>query len=672
MTQINSPFLNLSHPIPFDLFATEQVVDHITQLLEEAKRDLKNIEDSQEITYDSILGRLDRLGENLESCLTVYSQLESLLGTSELREAMRQAQPQVSAFYATIPFSTALYQKLKALASSDSMQERSESEQRYLEQTLLSFQRNGAEASTETKVRLEEIERQLAELTMNFAKNVVEETDEFEWVCANQDRLTGLPESALASAAQSAKAKDLEGYRFTLQGPSYIAIMTYCDDRSLREHFYRAYATRACSLKRNNQTLIHNILSLRQEKASLLGYKDVSDLFLASRMVKNGHKAREFVNELIEKTLEFSEKEHQSLVNFAQEHLSWTDDIQAWDVSYIAEKQKKIECGFDAEILKPYFEVQSVMKGMFTIVEQLYQVQVEPIDHISTWHPDVMTFALKENGETLGIFYADLFPREGKQGGAWMCPLLYKTEAQPHVGLICANFTPPVGGVSLITHREVETLFHEFGHLLHHLLTTVSVRSQAGTNVAWDFVELPSQIMENWCWEREALNLFAKHYQTGETMPNELFEQLKNTQKFRAASGQMRQLTFAEIDLKLHQDYNFEADGPVLAYARTHMAKRASTPLPDDYAMIAGFTHLFASATGYAAAYYSYKWAEVLDADAFTRFKDEGIFSATVGQAFREELLSLGDSQDPAQLFENFMGRAPSTDALFKRLGLVS
>ena len=563
MTQINSPFLNLSHPIPFNAFSTKHVVGHINQLLNEAKQDLKDIETNEAINYETVLGRLDRLGENLESCLTVYSQLESLLGTAELREAMRKAQPQVSAFYATIPFSAPLYQKLKLLSLSDSMQNRSLSEKRYLEQTLLSFQRNGAEASSDTKLRLEELEKELAELTMNFAKNVVEETDEFEWLCTNEELLAGLPESAIANAKQSAQSKKLDGYRFTLQGPSYIAIMTYCDDRSIREHFYRSYATRAWKGERDNQYLIHKILNLRQEKADLLDYQDISDLLLASRMVKNGKKAKSFVDELIEKTVSFSNKEHESLVKFAQEQLDWTEEVQPWDLSYIAEKQKKAECGFDAEVLKPYFELQNVMQGMFKIVERLYQVEVEPCEDISKWHQDVMTFYLKEQGETIGVFYADLFPREGKQGGAWMCPLLYKNESQPHVGLICANFTPPVNGVSLLTHREVETLFHEFGHLLHHLLTTVKIRSQAGTNVAWDFVELPSQIMENWCWEREALDIFARHYQSGEPLPNELFEQLKNTQKFRMASGQMRQLTFAEIDLKLHREYQFETDGPV-------------------------------------------------------------------------------------------------------------
>lgn len=665
-----SPFLKLSHPMPFHLFSDKEIVSNINVLLENAKTHLKTIENSSIVTYDSILGELDRLGEHLESCITAYSQLESLLGTPAIREAMQTVQPQVSAFYATIPFSEVLYDKIKQVAYSDDSKGLTAPQRRHLEQTLLSFQRNGAEVDRPTKQRLEELESTLAEITMRFAKHVVEETDAFEWVTTDLEHLKGLPPSAVANAKQSAQAKDLEGWRFTLQGPSYISIMTYCDDQSIRKYFYKAYVTRATEGEKDNQPLIQKILELRQEKAQLLGYENVSDLYLASRMVKNGQSAHNFVDDLIERTRYASEEEHIGLLNFAQTRLGWDGPLNAWDISYIAEKQKKQSCGFDAEELKPYFEIKSVMKGMFDIVHRLYQVDVESIESLPTWHEDVLTFQLKEKGKIIGIFYADLFPREGKQGGAWMCPLLYETEHQPHVGLICANFTPPYEGRSLITHREVETLFHEFGHLLHHLLTCAEIRSQAGTNVAWDFVELPSQIMENWCWRREALDLFALHYESGEPLPERLYTKLKSTQTFRAASSQMRQLCFAEIDLKLHREYNQQHHGPVLKYARDEMTKRSPTALLEEYAMIAGFTHLFASPTGYASGYYSYKWAEVLDADAFTRFENEGLFSAKVGHEFRTLLLSQGDSSDPAELFRRFMGRDPTPDALFNRLNI--
>jgi oligopeptidase A len=664
------PFLSPTHPLPFQFFEPSRITANVEVLLNQADEQLKEIESSSDLTYAGVLGALDRLGEHLESCMTMYSQLESLLGSEEIRAAMREVQPKVSAFYAQIPFSADLYSKIKSVSESDEITQLMPHQRRYLEQTLLSFQRNGAELDQVTKKRLVEIESLLSQKTMDFSKNVVEETDAFEWVTTDESKLAGLPASALASAAQSAKSKELDGWRFTLQGPSFISIMTYCDDSSVREHLYTSYITRASSGDRDNAPLIKEILLLRKEKATLLGYRDVSDLFLASRMVKAGQHAQLFVDQLIETTMPFAEQEHQELNHFAQETLKWGRELEPWDISYVAEKLKRAECGFDEEALKPYFEVKSVMQGMFEIIERLYNVEIKPLAGISTWHEDVMTFELCEAGDTLGVFYADLFPREGKQGGAWMCPLLYKNDQQPHVGLICANFTPPIDGLSLITHREVETLFHEFGHLLHHLLTDAEIRSQAGTNVAWDFVELPSQIMENWCWEREALDLFARHYHTGDALPEDLFSQLKKTQTFRAASGQMRQLTFAEIDLKLHREYRLDADGKVLDYARAVMGKRAPTRLPAQYAMIAGFGHLFASPTGYASGYYSYKWAEVLDADAFTRFKQEGIFSPEVGRDFRLKLLSKGDSIDPAQLFEQFMGRSPNSEALIQRLGL--
>jgi oligopeptidase A len=593
---------------------------------------------------------------------------------------MQVIQPQISAFYATIPFSQPLYQKLKVLEASDEVASLSDAQRRHINQTLESFKRNGAEVDTDTKHRLEALERSLSEITMKFAQNVVEETDAFEWVTNHSEELKGIPESALAIAADSAKKRDQEGWRFTLQGPSYISILTYCDTRSVREHFYRAYSTRATQGERDNQLLISQILELRAEKAKLLGYQDVSDLYLAPRMVKRGESAHEFVQSLIIRTEQHAQAEHQELERFARDELGWTDSIEAWDLSYIAEKLRKQTCDFDEELLKPYLEVKSVMQGMFGIVERLYQVQVKPLNDLPTWHEDVMTFELTRGDDQIGVFYADLFPREGKQGGAWMCPLLYGETVNkqdthsvktPHVGLICANFTPPTQGRSLITHQEVETLFHEFGHLLHHLLTDTEIRSQAGTNVAWDFVELPSQIMENWCWEREALDLFARHVDEGTPLPDELFERLLLTRTFRAASGQMRQLCFAEIDLKLHREYQAENDETPIAYARRIMEQRSPTRLPEEYAMIAGFGHLFASPTGYAAAYYSYKWAEVLDADAFTRFKKEGLFSPEVGAEFRNCILSQGNSADPVQLFEQFMGRPADPEALFVRLGIA-
>jgi oligopeptidase A len=351
--------------------------------------------------------------------------------------------------------------------------------------------------------------------------------------------------------------------------------------------------------------------------------------------------------------------------------------VEPWDVGYLAEKQRLKLFDFDEEELRPYFQMERVVGGMFEIFGRVLGIEVVEEPGVAGWDPAVKYYRVTDagSGELLGHFYTDWFPRENKRGGAWMDSLVtgYPDTGEPHVGLICGNLTPPVGEIpSLLTHREVETIFHEFGHLLHHVLSRVPVRSLAGTNVPWDFVELPSQIMENWCMERDALDLCARHYQTGEPIPEALFQKMKRARTFRSANAQMRQIGFGLVDLKLHREYDPERDGDVMAYARAVLAQFAPTPLPGDYGMIAGFTHLFSSPVAYGAGYYSYKWAEVLDADAFTRFRKEGIFNAATGRAYRANILERGDSDDPAQLYRNFMGRDPDANALLERSGLLT
>jgi oligopeptidase A len=353
------------------------------------------------------------------------------------------------------------------------------------------------------------------------------------------------------------------------------------------------------------------------------------------------------------------------------------DEVEPWDVGYLAEKQRLKLYDFEEEELRPYFQMERVVGGMFEIFGRVLGIEVVEEPGVAGWDPAVKYYRVSDaaSGELLGHFYTDWFPRENKRGGAWMDSLVtgYPDTGEPHVGLICGNLTPPVGDTpSLLTHREVETIFHEFGHLLHHVLSRVPVRSLAGTNVPWDFVELPSQIMENWCMERDALDLCARHYQTGEPIPEELFQKMKRARTFRSANAQMRQIAFGLVDLKLHREYDLERDGDVMAYARNILAQFAPTPLPADYGMIAAFTHLFSSPVAYGAGYYSYKWAEVLDADAFTRFRKEGIFNTATGRAYRANILERGDSDDPAQLYRNFMGRDPDANALLERSGLLT
>ena len=422
------------------------------------------------------------------------------------------------------------------------------------------------------------------------------------------------------------------------------------------------------------------ILELRKAKAKLLGHPDFADLVLEDRMAKRGDDASRFVRDLEDKTRAAFARETRELQEFRAKTLGPSaGPMQPWDVGYWAEKQRIARYDFDEEALRPYFRADQVLDGMFEIAKRLYGIAVEPWVGAPAWDPSVRTYQVRDpgRGEQLGAFYVDLHPRETKRGGAWMAGLITGGPIEqggfsPHLGLFCANASPPVDGKpALLTHDEVETLFHEFGHLLHHMLSRVPVRSLAGTAVAWDFVELPSQIMENWTWERDALDLFARHWETGEAIPAQLFERMRKARTYRAASAQMRQLGFASVDLALHRDYDPTKDGDPVAYSRTVMERFAVTPLPPGYAMITGFSHLFAHPVGYAAGYYSYKWAEVLDADAFGRFKKEGLFSPEVGAHFRDAVLSRGDAADPMHLFVDFMGREPDLAALLERNGLL-
>jgi oligopeptidase A len=482
----------------------------------------------------------------------------------------------------------------------------------------------------------------------------------------------------VAAARASAAQKGLDGWRFTLQAPSYTPLTMYLDNAVIRREMYHAYAVRASRGEHDNRALLARILELRRAKAELLGFRNFADLVLHDRMAHTGERAEEFLKDLKRKTEAQFARENRDLLEFRRSREGPdAPELQPWDVAYYAEKQRAALYDFDEEELRPYFPLERVVDGLFQTVHRLYGIRVAEDPGVPVWDPQARYYAVHDrDGGFIGGFYADWYPRENKRGGAWMDALItggpLGEEFKPHLGLICGNLTPPVGGKpALLTHREVETIFHEFGHLLHHLLSRVEIRSLAGTNVAWDFVELPSQIMENWCWEREALDLFARHWQTGEPVPDDLFQKMKRARTFRAANGQMRQVGFAFIDLLLHIRYSQERDGDPVEYARRLLQDFSPAPLPPKHAMIAAFTHLFSSPVGYGAGYYSYKWAEVLDADAFTRFRDNGIFSREIGTEFRTNILSKGDSEDPADLYKKFMGREPDPSALLVRSGLA-
>ena len=674
-----NPLLEVRFEIPFDQIDATHVEPAAKQLIAEAQAMIDAIaEDVGPRTFENTLLALESSTEKLGFAMGVVSHLESVKTTPELRAAYNAVRPELSAFYSAISLNEKLWRQLKRYAETDEAQALTGLQARFLKKTLEDFRRSGADLPAEGKQRLADLDVELSLVTQKFSENVLDATNAFELLVEDESKLAGLPQSAKDAAHESAAKKNKQGWRFTLQGPSYLSVMTYLDDPGIREQVWRAYNTRASSGEFNNTALLAKILKLRAEKAALLGRKDFADLVLEDRMAKGGARAKAFIQQLAERTRVPFVAENEALEEFRRSiEGPNAGPIQPWDVGYYAEKLRRREYDFDEEQLRPYFPYERVKQGLFNLVQRLYGVEVRQEQGMPVWRDDVHYYSLYDSdGAKLGAFYTDYFPDEQKRGGAWMDAFLTgsKTEHgwEPHLGLMCGNLNPPVGNKpALLTHRDVETLFHEFGHLLHHLLSRVEIRSLAGTHVAWDFVELPSQIMENWCWEREALDLFAQHYDTGELIPDELFQKMKRARTFRAASHQMRQLGLASLDLALHIDYDPDRDGEVMAYARNILAQFAAAPLPENYAMAAAFTHLFADPVGYGAGYYSYKWSEALDADAFTRFAAEGIFNPQTGASFRENILSKGDSEEPETLFQAFMGREPSPEALMARLGLV-
>jgi len=675
-----NPLLDIHFEIPFDSIRAEHVEPAIDELLTDARARLEAIaEEKSQRTFENTMRAFDQMTERLDFAMSVVKHLESVATYPELRAAHNAVQPKVSAFVAGIPLHEGLWKAVQEFAATDEAKALTGTRRRFLTKTIQDFRRHGAELDAAGKKRLEALDVELSRLTTKFGENVLDSTNEFELVITEEAKLAGLPPSAVAAAGASAEAKGVKGWRFTLQAPSYLAVMTYLDEAAIREQVYRAYNTRATAGNHDNREILGRILELRHEKAKLLSFASFADLVIEDRMAHTGERAQRFLKELQEKTEARFRQENLELAAFRRERgETRARELEPWDIAYYAEKQRVALYDFDEEALRPYFPLERAVEGMFETVRRLYGIQVSERTGVPAWHADVKYYEMRDHdGSLLGAFYADWYPRENKRGGAWMDAFITglpgKDGFQPHLGLMCGNLTPPVGGKpALLTHRDVQTIFHEFGHLLHHCLSRVELRSLAGTSVAWDFVELPSQIMENWCWEREALDLFARHYETGDPIPEELFQKMKRARNFRSANVQMRQLGFGITDLALHIEYDAARDGSVMDYARGILQQFSPATLPADHAMIAGFTHLFANPVGYGAGYYSYKWAEVLDADAFTRFRQSGIFSREVGLEFRGKILARGDSEDPAELYRTFMGRDPDPNALLERSGLLT
>lgn len=655
---------DLASPIPFDAIRAEHVAPAIDELITRTRAAVDALAATSSSTYAATLGALEDATHALERASLVCEHIESVATSPEFRAAWNETQPKIAAYWSSLPLHEGLYAVIKAFGETEEAKALDPLRRRHLDKTLDEFKKHGAQLPPEGKERLMEIDVELSKATTKFSQNVLDATNAFELLVEDEARVAGLPELAKRAAKESATQKGKTGWRFTLHAPSFIPAITHLDDRALRETLYRAYNERASRGTFDNRSLLRDILRLRRDKARLLGFRDFADLVTSDRMAKSGERALSFLADLRRRTHAAFDKEKRALEAMAGRAL------EAWDVAYWSEKQRKNLFDFDEEALRPYFPLESVLTGAFEIFRKLYGVEFVARD-LPTWDPSVRAYHLMGDGAHRATVYFDLFPRDNKVQGAWMGPLATGTPPAPHVAVVGANFTPPMGDTpALLSHREVETIFHELGHLMHQCLSRVTVRRLAGTNVAWDFVELPSQIMENWTWEREAVDLFARHFETGESLPDALFQKVCAARTYRAASVQMQQLGYAEVDLDLHCRFEPDSDEDPIDRARRTLAPHVTAVLPETFAMIAGFTHLFASATGYAAGYYSYKWAEVLDADAFGRFREEGLFSPTAGRAFKEEILERGDSEDPDELFRRFRGREPKLDALLTRLGL--
>ncbi len=680
---LENPLLGITGSLPFDVVRPEHVRPAVDALVASSQAALDAIVKAHaegRLTYDATMGALDVATKDLDAALGVAGHLESVAGTPELREAYGAVQEAISVFYSGILLSAPLFAALEAFAATPEAKALTGGKKRILEKTLVDFVKNGVKLDAEGKARLSQIDVSLSQKTLLYSQNVVDATGAFAVHVVDRAELAGVPEGIVAQMAEAATKAGKTGFLVTLHAPVYVPVLTYGENGALREKLYRANVTRAPQ----NLALAKEILALRKEKATLLGFPDFAELVLSDRMAKTGAKAQAFVDDLRTRLLPAFERENRELDAFVAE--TFGKDVlplSPWDVAFYAEKLRKQRYDFDDEALRPYFPLDRVSTGLYTILQKLYGVTVdawtndEPGGGPRSWHPDVLPYVVRDrDGGRIGAFYMDLFPRSDKRDGAWMGGMQDRLPGTPHasenLAVVVGNMTPKAAGAktALLTHREVQTLFHEVGHLMHHVLSTVQERGLAGTRVLADFVELPSMITENFSWENEGLGLVAGHVDTGAPLPADMLARMRAARTFRAANMLMRQLGFSTVDLRMHREATGATDAELQTFARDAFQPFSPAKLPDDYAMIASFAHLFGSPYGYAAGYYSYQWAEVLDADAFSRFKADGVLSGDVGRAFRETILARGDEAAPEELYRDFLGRDPQVDALLTRMGL--
>ncbi len=684
----SNPFLDPAFEVRWSLHGAADIAPAIELALTRAQAAIDAIiaREPGGLTYAGTFLALESATEELNRAWGRVTHLQSVADSPALRDAHNAMLPKVTAFYARIPLNADLWRQLKAFAATNEAAGLAGIHRRFLDETVADFKQAGADLPAAARLRLEALQGELAAATQTYSENVLDATNAWQLVVDDEQRLAGLPDHARAAAKRSAAAKGLGSaerpvWRFSLHHPSIEPVMTYAENEEIRREVWAASAAVGAEAPHDNSALVARILALRSEKATLLGQPHFAGLVLARRMAKTGERALAFVEDFQGRVQAAFRHECDELEAFkARSTGGLPGPLKAWEVIYWSERLRRERYAFDEEVLRPYFPMDRVIAGLFELASRVFALRIteRTAGAVETWHSEVKFYDLHDAaGRQLGSFYADWHPRESKRGGAWMGYLETGGPRadggwQPHLGYICGNLTPPADGrPALLTHREVETVFHEFGHLLHHLLGAVEIKSLNGVNVAWDFVELPSQIMENWCWERESLDLFARHHESGAPIPADIFEKMTAAKNFRSACATMRQIQFAKMDLLLHLHTGEFLEGDVDAKARAAVAECMIPTEPPARTILRRFTHVFGDPVGYAAGYYSYKWAEVLDADAFTRFKREGIFNSKTGADFVTHVLSRGNSADPAELFRGFMGRDPDVAALLERNGLA-
>lgn len=668
------PFTTKYNSAPFSQIQMSDFQPAFEATIKAARAEIEAITNNLEKpTFENTIEALDFSGQALDRLSTIFFNLNSAETNDEMQTIAQEISPLLTTFSNDIALNEALFQRVKAIYDEKEMLNLTTEQATLLDKKYKGFSRNGALLNEEDKLKLREIDTELAKLKLTFGENVLAETNNYQLHLTNEADLKGLPDGAKEMAASLAKSKNLEGWIFTLDFPSYLPFVTYVENRELRKVFTIAAGKKAFqATKFDNQENVKRIVELRHKRANLLGYESHAHFVLEERMAQNPHNVQAFLNDLLEKAKPAAAKEFAQLTAFAKE-LDEIDQLEKWDGPYYSEKLKQKLFNLDDELLKPYFKLENVLKGAFTIAEKLFGITFKEIFDIEKYHADVQTFeVINDKNELVALFYTDFFPRKGKRNGAWMTsfkPQYIKDEVneRPHVSIVC-NFTPPTETKpSLLTFNEVTTLFHEFGHALHGMLANTTYPSLSGTSVYWDFVELPSQVMENWCYEPEALALFAKHYETGEIIPQHYVEKIKESASFLEGMATLRQLSFGILDMAYHSKPQTIDD--VKAFEKQAMEIAALYPDVTENCMSTSFSHIFQG--GYSSGYYSYKWAEVLDADAFAYFQEKGIFNKDVATKFKDNILSKGGTELPMELYKKFRGQEPKVEALLKRAGLI-